>query len=41
MEIESKMETGNVHINITEAILQDEAVFPLSDNSALGVNKNG
>ena len=38
-ETENKMETGNVHINITEGILQDETVFPLSDNAALGVNE--
>jgi len=38
-EIENKMETGNVHINITERIPQNETVFSLSDDAALGVNK--
>ena len=38
-EIENKMETGNVHINITERIPQNETVFSLSDDAAQGVNK--
>lgn len=37
-EIENKMETGYVHINITKRIPQNQTVFSLSDNAAEGVN---
>ena len=38
-EIENKMESSDDDDEITEGILQDETVFPPSDNATLGVNK--
>ena len=38
-ETENKMETSDDDDEITEGILQDETVFPPSDNATLGVSK--